>query len=151
MTSTFENTSRKVLNNKGRLLWRSSYRSVNTTTEVPNNEDTDDLPIKMDNPFARETIKCILCTHNIEPDYKNPRLLSQFQSRYTGRIYGRHITGLCTRKQQRVEEEIVKAQNAEIKDKFYNLGLMPYYLKEVAYVKDPLLFDPDHPFRPHKY
>jgi len=49
---------------------------------------------------------------DIEPDYKNVRLLSQFQSRYTGRIYGRHITGLCKHKQMRLEQEIAKAQSA---------------------------------------
>jgi hypothetical protein len=38
------------------------------------------------------------------------RLLSQFVSPYTGRIYGRHITGLCKQKQKLVEEEIEKAQ-----------------------------------------
>lgn len=70
-------------------------------------------PIKLEkNPFEKEQVKCILCKHNIEPDYKNVRLLSQFQSRYTGKIYGRHITGLCTDKQRKVEREIMKAQNA---------------------------------------
>jgi len=49
---------------------------------------------------------------DIEPDYKNVRLLSQFQSRYTGRIYGRHITGLCKHKQMKLEQEIAKAQSA---------------------------------------
>lgn len=49
---------------------------------------------------------------DIKPDYKNVRLLSQFQSVYTGRIYGKHITGLCSLKQKQVEDEILKAQNA---------------------------------------
>lgn len=60
----------------------------------------------------KERRRCILCKLGIEPDYKNVRLLSQFQSRYTGRIYGKHITGLCGYKQKRLEEEILKAQNA---------------------------------------
>lgn len=60
----------------------------------------------------KERRQCILCRLGIEPDYKNVRLLSQFQSRYTGRIYDKHITGLCEHKQKRVEEEILKAQNA---------------------------------------
>jgi len=63
---------------------------------------------------VKEKQKCILCRLNIEPDYKNVRLLSQFQSRYTGRIYGKHITGLCKHKQMRLEQEIAKAQNAGI-------------------------------------
>lgn len=66
----------------------------------------------MDNPFEKERKICLLCKHNIEPDYKNVRMLSQFQSRFTGRIYGRHITGLCKHKQERVEQEIHKAQHA---------------------------------------
>ncbi|KAF5291179.1 hypothetical protein FQA39_LY14421, partial [Lamprigera yunnana] len=66
----------------------------------------------MENPFEKEKLKCVLCKYNITPDYKNIKLLSQFQSPYTGRIYGRHITGLCENKQKQVEMEIVKAQSA---------------------------------------
>lgn len=94
------------------------------------------------NPYEREKIICVLCKLGIHPDYKNVRLLSQFQSSYTGRIYGRHITGLCKHKQELVENEIVKAQNC---------GLMAVYHKKPEYLQDPKLFDPDHPFRPHKY
>lgn len=96
----------------------------------------------MENPFEREKVKCILCKHGIEPDYKNVRLLSQFQSPHTGRIYGRHITGLCKSQQLKVENEISKAQH---------LALMGYYHKDVRYIKDPKLFDPERPIRPHKY
>jgi len=53
-----------------------------------------------------------LCRLNIEPDYKNVRLLSQFQSQHTGRIYESHITGLCQYKQKKLEEEINKARSA---------------------------------------
>jgi len=49
---------------------------------------------------------------NIVPDYKNTRMLSQFISRFTGRIYGRHITGLCRHKQDHVEKEIKKSREA---------------------------------------
>ncbi|KAL0131410.1 hypothetical protein PUN28_002741 [Cardiocondyla obscurior] len=102
----------------------------------------DDMPIQIENPYVKEKRQCILCKLGIEPDYKNVRLLSQFQSRYTGRIYGRHITGLCKHKQMKIEQEIAKAQHA---------GLMGFSTKEPEYVKDPQLFDPNHPFRPHKY
>lgn len=102
----------------------------------------NDEPIEMENPFEREKIKCILCKHGIEPDYKNVRMLSQFQSPHTGRIYGRHITGLCKSQQQKVEAEILKAQH---------LGFMGYYHKDVRFIKDPKLFDPERPIRPHKY
>lgn len=96
----------------------------------------------MPNPFQKEKIQCVLCKHDIQPDYKNVRLLSQFQSPYTGRIYGRHITGLCKTMQEKVETEINKAQSC---------ALMGYYHKDVEYLKDPKLFDPERPLRPHKY
>ena len=66
----------------------------------------------MENPYTRDKKLCIMCKYNIEPDYKNVRLLSQFQSRFTGRIYGRHITGLCKAKHEKLIQEINKAQNA---------------------------------------
>lgn len=68
--------------------------------------------------------------------------MSQFQSPYTGRIYGRHITGLCEKKQEKVEGEILKSQNA---------GLMGYYLKDPSFIKDPKLFDAENPIRPHRF
>ena len=44
--------------------------------------------------------------HKITPNYKNTRLLAQFVSSYTGRVYGKHITGLCTKQQRNVESAI---------------------------------------------
>lgn len=96
----------------------------------------------MENPFQKERVKCVLCTHNIEPSYKNVQLLSQFQSPYTGRIFGRHITGLCKNKQEMVEKEIAKAQS---------VGFMGFVTKDPKYLKDPSLFDPERPIRSHKY
>lgn len=96
----------------------------------------------MENPFKKEQPKCILCKLKIDPDYKNVRLLSQFQSPYTGRVYGRHITGLCKKQQERVLKEIELAVIA---------GLMPAYHKAVEYLKDPKLFNPEKPLRNHKY
>lgn len=55
---------------------------------------------------------CVLCERNLTPNYKNTKLLSQFVSMYTGKIYGRHITRLCRKRQEQVENEISKAQNA---------------------------------------
>lgn len=104
--------------------------------------DADAPNFDMPNPFHKEHEKCILCKLNITPNYKNVKLLSQFQSPYTGRIYGRHITGLCKHKQEQVEEEIRKAQSG---------GLMAVYLKEACFLKDPKLFDPDKPVRPHRF
>ncbi|XP_050304947.1 28S ribosomal protein S18c, mitochondrial isoform X2 [Anthonomus grandis grandis] len=105
--------------------------------------ETEDLPdFNMENPFEKEHVKCILCKYNVKVDYKNVRLLSQFQSPYTGRIYGRHITRLCKQQQKLVETEIVKAQSA---------GLMATYLKEPIFLEDPKLFDPENPVRPHRF
>ncbi|KAK1125813.1 hypothetical protein K0M31_005355 [Melipona bicolor] len=101
-----------------------------------------DKPIDMENPFKKERKVCILCKLNIDPDYKNIRLLSQFQSRHTGRIYEKHITGLCDYKQKKVVQEIKKAQQA---------GLMGYMTKDPKFVNDPMLFNPNFPFKPHKY
>ncbi|KRT78363.1 hypothetical protein AMK59_7133 [Oryctes borbonicus] len=106
-------------------------------------KDHDNDPVvDIDNPFSKEKVQCILCKTKIVPDYKNVQLLSQFQSPYTGRIYGRHITGLCKYQQEKVEKEIVKAQGA---------GLMPTYLKNPEFFKDPKLFDSEKPLRPHRF
>lgn len=102
----------------------------------------DDQPVNIENPFKKEKVNCILCKHKIEPNYKNVKLLSQFQSPFTGRIYGRHITGLCKKMQEKVESEIIKSQKC---------ALMGYYHKNVSFLKDPKLFDPERPIRQHKY
>lgn len=119
-----------------------SAPSRNATGSTKHLEESDVAMSLEENPYKSETKRCILCEMNIQPDYKNVRLLSQFQSRFTGRIYSRHITGLCKAKQEKVEKEILKAQSA---------GLMGYYTKDMEFVNDPPLFDPNHPFRAHKY
>uniref|UniRef100_A0A8B9VHE6 Small ribosomal subunit protein bS18m n=1 Tax=Anas zonorhyncha TaxID=75864 RepID=A0A8B9VHE6_9AVES len=55
-------------------------------------------------------------------------LLSQFVSPYTGRIYGRHITGLCNKKQKEISKTIKRAQV---------LGFMPVMFKNTAFLTDP--------------
>uniref|UniRef100_A0A673UK59 Small ribosomal subunit protein bS18m n=1 Tax=Suricata suricatta TaxID=37032 RepID=A0A673UK59_SURSU len=55
-------------------------------------------------------------------------LLSQFISPFTGCIYGRHITGLCGKKQKEITKAIKRAQI---------LGFMPVIYKDPAYLKDP--------------
>ncbi|KZC05944.1 PREDICTED: 28S ribosomal protein S18c, mitochondrial [Dufourea novaeangliae] len=145
MISAFVNahTVRNVTNRFPRFFCRSKSTEACISYEETTNLTTNsDLPTLSENPYKKEKRLCILCKLKIEPDYKNARLLSQFQSSYTGRIYGKHITGLCDRKQKRVEEEIVKAQNA---------GLMGYMTKEPKYVNDPKLFNPAFPFKPHPY
>ncbi|KAF7409829.1 hypothetical protein HZH68_004210 [Vespula germanica] len=137
---------RKVVENcvKSREQYFNRF-VANISNQVLKNEEfltEEDMPDLDTNPYMKEKQQCLLCRLNIQPDFKNVRLLSQFQSRYTGRIYGRHITGLCKSKQEKVEKEILKAQNA---------GLMGYFTKNPRYVNDPPLFDPNRPLRPHKY
>ncbi|XP_035751438.1 28S ribosomal protein S18c, mitochondrial isoform X1 [Egretta garzetta] len=64
-------------------------------------------PIQMENPYKDPPKRCILCGINV--DYKNVQLLSQFVSPHTGCIYGRHITGLCDKKQKEITKAIKRA------------------------------------------
>ncbi|KAI5611029.1 28S ribosomal protein S18c, mitochondrial, partial [Silurus asotus] len=66
-------------------------------------------PIQIENPYKEPQKGCILC--NVSVDYKNIQLLSQFISPHTGRIYGRHITGLCGHKQREVTKAIKRARS----------------------------------------
>ncbi|XP_026729300.1 28S ribosomal protein S18c, mitochondrial [Trichoplusia ni] len=127
-----------------RYVLPTSYRATAARFSSTDAKITtsNDEPVEMDNPYKKERRQCILCKLNITPDYKNYRLLSQFQSPYTGRIYGRHITGLCKSKQELVENEIRKAQNC---------AYMPYYYKDKVFLKDPKLFDPENPVRAHRF
>uniref|UniRef100_A0A224Z837 Small subunit ribosomal protein S18 n=1 Tax=Rhipicephalus zambeziensis TaxID=60191 RepID=A0A224Z837_9ACAR len=92
---------------KGRL---SSTSSSHVTKEQETAVDIDMPDFNMENPFKKEPRQCILCKHNILVDYKNVKLLSQFVSPYTGKIYEKHITGLCQKQQESVKREIMKAK-----------------------------------------
>ncbi|MCL4153279.1 UNVERIFIED_CONTAM: hypothetical protein GTU68_045786 [Idotea baltica] len=100
------------------------------------------MPIEMENPYQREKKVCILCKYGIQLDYKNPKLLSQFVSPFTGQIYGRQVTRLCARQQKLLENQIKKSREA---------GFMAVMIKSVEFLKDPQLCDPNNPIRPHKY
>ncbi|POI25110.1 hypothetical protein CIB84_011139, partial [Bambusicola thoracicus] len=78
------------------LMWERPCRLQHQQTAAES-----DMPIEMENPYKEPPKRCILCGINV--DYKNVqvsalkmyvhvKLLSQFVSPYTGRIYGRHIT-----------------------------------------------------------
>ncbi|KAM4528075.1 small ribosomal subunit protein bS18m [Odontesthes bonariensis] len=86
----------------------------------------DDTLVKMENPYKESEKGCVLC--NITVDYKNTQLLSQFISPHTGRIYGRHITGLCGKKQKEVSKAIKKA---------HSMGFMSVTHKHPQFMKDP--------------
>ncbi|PAA53229.1 hypothetical protein BOX15_Mlig024874g2, partial [Macrostomum lignano] len=91
-----------------------------------------DMPLAdMPDPYKKPIKKCVLCRQDVPLDYKNARLLSQFVSPYTGRIYGRHITGLCQPMQERVAELVKKSQK---------FGYMSQNIKETFFLSDPALF-----------
>ncbi|XP_041825254.1 28S ribosomal protein S18c, mitochondrial [Melanotaenia boesemani] len=104
------------------LSGNTGYRSV--TTGVIQHKD--DMLVNMENPYKEPQKGCVLC--NITVDYKNIQLLSQFVSPHTGRIYGRHITGLCGRKQKEVSKAIKKA---------HSMGFMSVTHKHPQFMKDP--------------
>ncbi|MFH4981778.1 hypothetical protein AB6A40_008487 [Gnathostoma spinigerum] len=73
----------------------SSVTSSASTSVSQNNPpkscNDDDAPIPLNaNPYEREKRKCLLCKHDIELDYKNARLLQQFVSNFSGRVYDRY-------------------------------------------------------------
>ncbi|XP_048219803.1 28S ribosomal protein S18c, mitochondrial [Perognathus longimembris pacificus] len=102
------------------VLWR---RGCSQYKQEASNKD---LPIPMENPYKEPLKKCVLCGKRV--DYKNVQLLSQFISPFTGSIYGRHITGLCGKKQKEITKAIKRAQI---------MGFMPVTYKDPAYLKDP--------------
>ncbi|XP_064164902.1 28S ribosomal protein S18c, mitochondrial [Anguilla rostrata] len=108
-------------------------RSLSSTAPEIRKSEAD-MPIKMENPFKEPEKGCILC--NITVDYKNVQLLSQFVSPHTGRIYGRHITGLCGRKQKEISKAIKKAQH---------MGFMSVTLKDPTFLRDPNICNIKHP------
>ncbi|XP_069486494.1 small ribosomal subunit protein bS18m [Ambystoma mexicanum] len=89
-----------------------------------------DMPVSMENPYKEVPKRCTLC--KVDIDYKNTQLLSQFVSPYTGRIYGRHITGLCAKKQKQISKAIRRAQI---------MGFMPVTYKDPAFYNDPKICD----------
>ncbi|KAF8370657.1 mrps-18.C [Pristionchus pacificus] len=102
-----------------------------------------DEPVELAvNPYARPPRKCLLCKTGVELDYKNARLLQQFVSSFSGRVYDRHITGLCDGQQKKLIETISLSRRA---------GYMPALVKDPKYVRDPALFDPLRPLRNHSF
>ncbi|KAM4635156.1 small ribosomal subunit protein bS18m [Polymixia lowei] len=109
----------------------TSLRSLSGASNVT--QQNDDMPVKMENPFKEPQKGCILCSVSV--DYKNIQLLSQFISPHTGRIYGRHITGLCGRKQKEVSKAIKKA---------HAMGFMSVTHKHPQFMKDPNICNVRH-------
>ncbi|CAI4224748.1 unnamed protein product [Auanema sp. JU1783] len=102
-----------------------------------------DEPIALEkNPYEKDKRKCLLCRTGLDLDYKNSRLLQQFVSTFSGRVYDQHITGLCDDQQKKLIETIALSRKA---------GYMPVFVKDPKYVRDPKLFDPLRPVRPHSF
>jgi small subunit ribosomal protein S18 len=74
------------------LVGRRCYSSALVSAQTSTNEDPD-APITLTtNPYDKDHVKCILCKHGIKLDYKNSRLLQQFVSTFSGRVYERHVS-----------------------------------------------------------
>ncbi|XP_029564782.1 small ribosomal subunit protein bS18m isoform X1 [Salmo trutta] len=106
-------------------------RSLSGSSNVV--QKNDDMPLQMENPYKQPQKGCILC--NITVDFKNVQLLSQFISPHTGRVYGRHITGLCGKKQREIGKAIKKA---------HSMGFMSVTHKNPHFMKDPNICDIRH-------
>ncbi|XP_025931131.1 28S ribosomal protein S18c, mitochondrial isoform X1 [Apteryx rowi] len=111
------------------LLWGRRCSSRQEEVSVKS-----DYPIQMENPYKEPPRKCVLCGINV--DYKNVQLLSQFVSPHTGRIYGRHITGLCNKKQKEITKAIKRA---------HVFGFMPVMFKNPSFLMDPKICNIKYP------
>ncbi|CAJ0580061.1 unnamed protein product, partial [Mesorhabditis spiculigera] len=126
---------------------RASHESTLKTEQEPTvsaepAEFDDGLLETNVNPYAKPPRKCLLCRTEVELDYKNARLLQQFVSNFSGRVYDQHVTGLCDQQQERLLKTIALSRKA---------GYMPVLVKDPKYLKDPKLFDPLRPLRPHSF
>ncbi|XP_061439123.1 small ribosomal subunit protein bS18m isoform X3 [Rhineura floridana] len=63
-------------------------------------------------------------------------LLSQFISPYTGHIFGKHITGLCDKKQFELSKAIKRSQQT---------GFMSVTLKDPTFLSDPKVCNIKYP------
>lgn len=107
-----------------------------------------DMPVSMEDPYCPEPSTCILCPRRFapgcapQPDYKNPKLLSQFVSPHTGLVYEHHVTGLCRSMQESVEKAVRRSQDA---------GFMSTRVKPRHYLQDPQLFNSSRPVKSNPY
>ena len=107
-----------------------------------------DAPVAMEDPYQPPPSLCILCPqryapgHAPAPSYLNPKLLSQFTSPHTGKVYEKHITGLCAKMQEKVEQEVGRSQAA---------GLMSHRVKNVEYLQDPQIVNAAKPHMPNPH
>jgi small subunit ribosomal protein S18 len=119
----------------------SSISSIVSTRWMSQEHDEKQI-VDKPTPYERSNRQCILCRNKIQLDYKNPRLISQFVSPLNGRVYEKHITGLCEKQQTILEVEHRKATIAMY---------MPIFHKNPKYNKDATIVNPDRPQRPNPY
>eukprot|EP00090_Calanus_glacialis_P031661 TRINITY_DN52645_c0_g1_i1.p1 TRINITY_DN52645_c0_g1~~TRINITY_DN52645_c0_g1_i1.p1 ORF type:complete len:202 (-),score=40.48 TRINITY_DN52645_c0_g1_i1:74-679(-) len=111
-------------------------------------QSAPDLPQDIADPYAAPPSMCILCPRKYapgqapSPSYLNPKLLSQFTSPHTGKVYDSHITGLCSSMQALVSREVLRSHDA---------GLMSTKVRNVEYLQDPQLFNSSRPIKPNPY
>jgi small subunit ribosomal protein S18 len=149
VSSIVDDEMQKMLGVTHRLLQLAKrpmpFRPLATAVASPSNEvqTEEDQPIEMvHNPYSKAARKCLLCEHAIKLDYKNARLLQQFVSTFSGRVYERHITGLCEEQHSLLLRTIALSRRA---------GYMPILVKDPKYLRDPKLFDPLKPRMPHSF
>ncbi|CAJ0927412.1 unnamed protein product, partial [Mesorhabditis belari] len=130
--------------NSGRSVSRTAANYSDTVASGSVVEQSDvDEPVELkSNPYDKPARKCLLCRTGIDLDYKNARLLQQFVSNFSGRVYDQHVTGLCDMQQKKLLQTISTSRKA---------GYMPILVKDPKYLKDPKLFDPLKPLRPHSF
>jgi ribosomal protein S18 len=93
----------------------------------------DDLPVSdITDPYKKPMRQCFFCKFNVDLDYKNTQLLSQFISPITGFLFRHEITGLCWPKYHELEKTVKKSRDA---------GLMPYRYKIETFISDPRIVD----------
>lgn len=61
---------------------------------------------------------------------------------FSGRVYDRHITGLCNEQHDILLKTIAMSRKA---------GYMPILTKNPKFLRDPKLFDPLRPVRSHSF
>jgi len=119
----------------------SSEKNLRSASEQM--EEDEDAPIELPhNPYEKPCRICILCRYKVHLDYKNARLLQQFVSTFSGRVYDRHITGLCNPQHDALLTAISLSRRT---------GYMPIMVKDPKFLRDPKLFDPLRPIRPHSF
>ncbi|KAH9499011.1 28S ribosomal protein S18c, mitochondrial [Bulinus truncatus] len=130
-SSPISNSQTEKLSSKQEFSCKNAYNPLLVQELL--NKMKDDTPFSdIPDPYAKDYRRCFLCRQNVQLDHKNVRLLSQFVSSYTGRIYGRAITGLCIPMQRHVSKLIKRARLS---------GYMPFILKDPKYLRDPQPYD----------